>query len=108
MSRKPKQSPIEKRREQIEEEIANVQTQVREKTLRDFKSAADFKAFQERRANRLYALNEERAILDRPEEYNEIPFAIVAEELGISLADVLEISRQGLLEINSEGPFSIA
>ena len=108
MSRTPKQSPVEKRRGQIEKEIANVQTQVREKTLRDFKSADDFQAFQDRRANKLYALNEELAILDRPEEYNEIPLAIAAEELGVTLADVMDFARDGLLEISSEEPFSTA
>ncbi len=108
MSKKPKQSPTEKRREQIEKEIANVQTQVREKTLRDFKSADDFQAFKDRRANKLYALNEELAILDRPEEYNEIPLAIVAEELGVTLADVMNFAREGLLELSSDGPVSTA
>lgn len=108
MNRKPGKSPIEKRREQIEKEIANVRKQVQEKTLRDFKSVEDFEAFKERRATKLYALNEELAILERPEEYNEIPLAIAAEELGITLVDVLEIARQGLLELTTDGTLSAA
>lgn len=102
MSRKQRQSPIEKRREQIEKDIAVVHIQIREKTVRDFKSHADYEAFTERRANKLYALNEELAILERPEEYNEIPLAIVAEELGLTLTDILDFVKQGLLEISWE------
>ena len=78
MKRKPRRSPIEQRRAQIEKEIENVQRQLRDKSPRDFKTVDDFEGFQERRANKLYALNEERALLERPEEYNEVPLAIAA------------------------------
>lgn len=108
MNRKPRQSPIQKRREQIETEIEKVRKEVQEKTARDFRSTDHFEAFQERRALKLYALNEELAILERPEEYNEIPLAIVAEELGVTLADVLGFARQGLLDLGSDEPISSA
>ena len=108
MKRKPRRSPIEQRRAQIEKEIENVQRQLRDKSPRDFKTVDDFEGFQERRANKLYALNEELAMLERPEEYNEVPLAIAAEELGISLADVMEIAREGLLATSSDEQFSTA
>src|SRR4051812_25067863 len=108
MHTKPKRSPIAIRLDQIDKETARVRKQTQDKSLRDFKSPEAFASFQERQADKLYALNEELAELQRPEDYNEIPLAVVAEELGITLTEILAICRQRLLQLSSEDRPSIA
>ncbi len=102
MPRNQKQSPITVRVSQIDKEMTKVRKLIQDKTLRDFRSQEVYEAFHARQADKLYALNEELAALERPEDYNEIPLAVAAEELGITLNEAVAILRQGLLLPNSE------
>ncbi|MBK8464905.1 MAG: hypothetical protein IPL32_03660 [Chloracidobacterium sp.] len=104
--KKSRQTPIEQRRGQIEKEIEKVQKLIQMKTVRDFKTEDAFGDWQQRQANKIFELNEELIILERPEEYNEIPLAVAAEELGITLNEILEVVKIGLIELSAEGLFA--
>lgn len=47
----------------------------------------------------------ELAILDYPEEYYEVPLAIGAVELGLTLDEMLEVVREGLVELAFDGEY---
>ena len=105
MSRKPKQTPIEQRRGQIEKELEKLSLPKNQKKLRDFKSEDAFENWKERQENKLRELNEELIILDDPTEYNEIPLAIAATELGVALNEMLEIVSEELVETSFDGEY---
>jgi SHS2 domain-containing protein len=105
MSRKPKYTPIEQRRLQIEKEIERLKLPKNKRTRHDFKSDEAFENWRERQERKLHELNEELIILDNPTEYNEIPLAIAATELGMTLNDMLQIVSEDLVEKSFDGEF---
>ena len=105
MSRQPKQTPIEQRRGQIEKELEKLRLPKNQKTRRDFKSDDGYENWKEKQGVKFLQLNEELIILDNPTEYNEIPLAIAATELGITLNDMLAIVREELVETSFDGEY---
>jgi len=95
------------RRNQIEREISKVEEQIKRKSQRDFKTPEAFSAWQQRQQCKLEDLYSELAILDYPEGYYEIPLAVAASELGISLTEVVGIVREGLIELSYRGVYSV-
>lgn len=105
MSRTPKQTPIEQRRSQIEKELEKLRLPKNQKTRRDFKSDENFENWKERQGVKFFELNEEFIILDNPTEYNEIPLAIAATELGVTLNEMLQIVNEELVETSFDGEY---
>jgi hypothetical protein len=105
MSRTPKQTPIEQRRAQIEKELEKLRLPKNQKTPRDFKTGDGFENWQERQATKLLELNEELIILDNPSDYNEIPLAIAATELGVTLNEMMQIVSEELVETSFDGEY---
>lgn len=105
MSRTPKQTPIEQRRSQIEKELENLRLPKNQKTRKNFKSDENFENWKERQGVKFLQLNEELTILDNPTEYNEIPLAISATELGITLNEMLRIVSEELVETSFVGEY---
>lgn len=105
MSRQPKQTPIEQRRGQIEKELEKLRLPKNQKTRRDFKSDENYENWKERQGVKFLQLNEELIILDNPTEYNEIPLAIAATELGVTLNEMLAIVNEELVETSSDGEY---
>lgn len=99
MSRQPKQTPIEQRRGQIEKELEKLRLPKNQKTRRDFKSDENYENWKERQGVKFLQLNEELIILDNPTEYNEIPLAIAATELGVTLNEMLAIVNEELVDV---------
>lgn len=86
--RKPRGSPIELRRQQIYKELGKLRDEELTKTRRYFKSDEGFEESKRRRAEKVADLDAELSILGDPGEYDELPFAVVAEELGVSASTV--------------------
>lgn len=105
MSRTPKQTPIEQRRSQIEKELEKLRLPKNQKTRRDFKSDENFENWKERQGVKFFELNEELIILSSPTEYNEIPLAIAAAELGVTLNEMLRIVNEQLVETSFDGEY---
>lgn len=99
----PKQTPIEQRRAQIEKELENLRLPKNQKIRKDFKSDENFENWQKKQGDKLLELNEELIILDNPAEYNEIPLAVAAMELGVTLNEMLSIVSEDLITISSTG-----
>ena len=100
-----KQNPIEQRRVQIEKELEKLDLPKNIKTRRDFKSEEAHKAWKDRSDQKRLELNEEVRILGNPFEYNEIPLAAAAAELGVTLNEMLEIVSEDLVEITFCGEY---
>ena len=82
--RKPRVPPVELRRQQIYKELGKLRDEETAKTRRHFKSDEGFEESKRRRAEKIADLDAELSILDDPGEYEELPFAVVGEELGVS------------------------
>lgn len=98
-------NPVSARRRQIEKEISKIHKQDKKKSRRDYKSDEAFSTWQQRQQRKLEQLLSELAILDYPEEYYEVPLAIGATELGLTLDEILEVVREGLIEIDFKGDY---
>lgn len=105
MNSKIKKTPVEQRRGQIEKEIEKLQLPKNQKTRRDFKSDEAFEIWKERLKTKIQELNEELIILDNPYEYNEVPIALAAEELGVTLDDMQAFVREELIATSFNGEY---
>lgn len=100
-----KQSPIEQRRTQIEKELEKLRLPKNQKIRKDFASDENFENWKKKQGEKFFQLNEELIILDNPSEYNEIPLAVAAEELGITLNEIISIVSEDLIETSFYGAY---
>jgi hypothetical protein len=91
-------SPIQLRKQQIAKEIEKVHERAAAKTRRHFKTDKGYDEWRRRQVDKIAELEEELSILDDPGEYDELPAAVVAEELGLSLDQVNSMLWGGELE----------
>jgi hypothetical protein len=105
MGRTSKQTPIEQRREQIERELEKLRLPKNQKTRKDFKSDENFENWQKKQGEKFFELNEELIILNNPSEYNEIPLAVAATELGVTLYEIISIVSEDLVETSFYGVY---
>ncbi|MFN0277809.1 MAG: hypothetical protein ACKVRN_04315 [Pyrinomonadaceae bacterium] len=97
--------PVSTRRRQIEKEITRIHEQRTRKSQRDFKTAEAFSTWQCRHQNKLDELYSELAILDYPDGYYEVPLAIAAAELGLTLDEMIGVAHQELIELSFKGEY---
>lgn len=98
-----KQSPIEQRRTQIEKELEKLRLPKNQKIRKDFASDENFENWKKKQGEKFFELNEELIILNNPAEYNEIPLAVAAEELEVTLNEMLSIVHEELIETSFDG-----
>lgn len=89
-------SPIERRREQIVNQLQTLDRN--KKSRRNFKKDEAFEEWKEKQERKLGELSEENEILDNPSDYNEMPLAIAAIELGVTLDEMIQFIREELIE----------
>lgn len=99
----PRPTPIEQRNAQIEKELDNLRLPKNQKIRKEFKSDENFENWKKKQGEKLLQLNEELIILSNPAEYNEIPLAVAAMELGITLNEMLSMVSEELVIISSVG-----
>lgn len=100
--RKARRPPVEERREQIAREIEKLEAEYEKKTRRQYKSDEGFENWRARQREKIAELKDELSVLDDPGPYNEIPLAIVAEELGLTLSEMNSIAGDNLVEISTQ------
>lgn len=100
--RKSRRPPVAQRKEQIAREIEKLEAEYEKKTRRQFKTDEGFESWRSRNREKIAELKEEQAALEDPGRYNEIPLAIAAEELGLTLDEINSIAGDGLLEISTQ------
>jgi len=102
---KSRRPPVAQRKEQIAREIEKLEAEYEKKTRRQFKTEEGFENWRSRNREKIAELKEERSVLDDPGPYNEIPLAIAAEELGLTLDDICSIAGDNLVEISTQTYF---
>ena len=105
MRRKPKSSPVEQRRGQIAKQLETLKLPKNQKSLRDFKTAEKFEEWVSVRDRKVRELEEELTMLDDAGEYYELPLAVAAHELGVTLDEMMNIVSEGLIEISFESDY---
>ena len=79
---------VEIRREQIHKQLAKLREAQAVKTRKHYKSDHAYVQSHNRRADTIDRLEQELSMLDDPGEYNELPIAVVADELGLTMNEV--------------------
>lgn len=102
---KTKIDPIEQRRERISKTIAKLEAPENQKWPKSFKTPLKYDNWVETKEIKLRELREEYIMLDAADQYNEIPLAILASELGIRLDDAVMIVREHLLTPSFQGKY---
>lgn len=100
--RKVRRPPVEERREQIGRESEKLGAEFEKKTRRQYKTDEGFESWRERQREKIAELRDELSVLEDPSSYNEIPLAIVAEELGLTLSEINSIACDDLMEISTQ------
>jgi hypothetical protein len=101
--RKPRRSPIEQRKQQLTKQIDELHQRVATKTRKNFKTDSGYEQWQKKWPVRLAKLEEELSILNDPGEYDSLPAAVIAEELGLSTGVVESLIHCGEIEPTDTG-----
>jgi hypothetical protein len=99
-------NPILKRRAQIQKQIEKIHNTISKKKSSTFKTAEGFTKWREAQHGKIDDLERESSMLDFPEEYDSLPPAGAADELGISLDEMNHLIARGEISICSEFTFS--
>jgi hypothetical protein len=96
-------SPIEQRKQQILKGIDKLHERIATRTRRNFKTEQGYARWKQSQLDTINSLEEELSVLNDPGEYDELPAAVIAEELGLSLGDVSTMLHSGELEPSGTG-----
>jgi hypothetical protein len=94
-----RRSAVEQRKEQITAQIQHLHTQFSAKTRQDYTTEFRYEMWLKQSNNLIDELLDEITALNEPGEYNELPMAIVADELGLSLHQVKNLIKIGEIEV---------
>jgi hypothetical protein len=90
-----KRSPIEQRKEQIAAQAERLRRQLASKTRKDYSSDFHYERWLGQSRELIDELLAELSILDDPGEYDQLPPAVVAEELGTTTNQVRLLIKGG-------------
>lgn len=94
-------SQVEKRRAQIEKRLDHLNRQMTTKSLKDYKVPHHYEQSRRTWEGLAYLLERELSALSEPGEYDQLPMAVVADELGLTIDQVRAFIGGG--EIEAEG-----
>lgn len=97
-----RRSAVEQRRAEIDRHLTRLRSHLARKSREDFTTDFRHRAWLESTNRLMAALLEELSALDDPGEYDELPAAVVADELGIGLDQISRLIRLG--EVEAAGP----
>jgi len=86
---------VDIRREQIYKQLDKLREEQTAKSRKHYKSDHGYEQAHNRRADTIDRLEQELSMLDDPGEYNELPIAVVADELGLTMNEVSIMIGQG-------------
>jgi hypothetical protein len=90
-----KLSAIEQRREQLVDQVERLRQRLTSKTRKDYRSDLQYERWRAQSKALIDDLIGELSVLDAPGEYDQLPPAVVAEELGTSTAKVRLLIKGG-------------
>jgi hypothetical protein len=90
-----KKSAVEQRREEIDRQLTHLQAQLAQKSRKDFTTDFRHRSWLKSTNALIGELLEELSALDDPGEYDELPTAVVADELGLTRGQVRMLVRLG-------------
>jgi hypothetical protein len=93
-----KRSAVAQRRAQISAQVDHLRRQLAVKTRKDYTSDFRYAKWRKQSQDLIDELLAELSALHEPGEYNELPVAVVADELGLGLARVRQMIKQGDIE----------
>jgi len=93
-----RKSAVEQRREEIERQLARLRGQLARKSRKDFTTDFRHRSWLKGTNALIGELLDELSALDDPGEYDELPAAVVADELGLTRAQVRTLIRLGEIE----------
>ena len=94
-----RKSTIEQRRTEINKQLTCLRSQLARKSQKDFTTDFRFRSWLEGTNELITWLLEELSALDDPGEYDELPAAVVADELGLQLYEIKLLIRMGEVEV---------
>lgn len=96
-----KRSGVEQRREQIAAQVDRLRLRLNSKTRNAYRSDFHYERWVRQSSALIGELLDELSALDEPGEYNELPAAVVADELGLPLDQLRQLIRLGDVEATS-------
>jgi hypothetical protein len=93
-----KRSAVELRREQIAAQLEHLRSRLASKTRKDFTTDFRHEAWLKQSHDLIDELSSELSALEEPGEYDELPAAVIADELGLRLDQVRQLIRLGEVE----------
>jgi cell division septum initiation protein DivIVA len=90
-----RRSVVEQRREQLVAQVEGLRRRLASKTRKDYSSDFQYERWVEQSRALIDELFAELSILDEPGEYDQLPSAVVAEELGTTTAKVRLLIKGG-------------
>lgn len=97
-NRSKKRSAVELRREQIAAQLDHLRRQLVSKSRKDFTTDFRHEAWIKQSHDLIDELSVELSALEEPGEYDELPSAVIADELGLRLDQVRRLIRLGEVE----------
>jgi HPt (histidine-containing phosphotransfer) domain-containing protein len=102
--RKGKLNAVVKRLREVNSQLEQLRAQLTTNTVKDFQSEFRYENWRQRLQKLIRELENERSILQEPGEYAELPIAVVADELGLSVTQVNLLIDSGELESTGRSP----
>lgn len=96
-----RKSAVEQMRDEIDRQLTRLRAQLARKSRKDFTTDFRHRSWMKSTNALISELLEERSALDDPGEYDELPAAVVADELGLTRGQVRTLIRLG--EITATG-----
>jgi hypothetical protein len=93
-----KRSAVEQRREQITTQVERLRRQIASKTRKDYISDFHYERWIRQSRELIDELLEELSALNEPGEYDQLPVAVVADEIGLRLDQVKQLIKLGDVE----------
>jgi hypothetical protein len=92
---------VEERKHQILAQLSRLKYQLISKTRSHYKTEHSYRSAQKRTSELITELESELSILESPGEYDELPTAVIAEELDLTINQVRSLIKLG--EIRASG-----
>lgn len=95
-----KRSAVEQRREQIDSQVERLRRRLASRTRKDYTSDFHYERWVRQSRALIDELLDELSALDEPGEYDELPLAVVADELSLPLDQLRQLIKLGDVEVS--------
>jgi hypothetical protein len=94
-----KSSAVEQRREQITTQVERLRRQLASKTRKDYSTDFRYERWIRQSRELIDELLEELSALNEPGEYDQLPVAVVADEIGLRLDQIKQLIKLGDVKV---------